>query len=177
MSNIFSRRSFLKASAAAVLAVSFSGALAGCSDDGSGNQVASATISLGEFDVTVTADIGITGSETVGKDGVSYLYAPKVKIKYNGNSKLDVKNFRDVFSAKIGDTETKLKNPTSTVNSTDFPLGSTATYQPTFAVPEKDNTAFRQGTAFKLSVTLQSKTAVFTMTSDGKVTVAPEEKA
>lgn len=176
MSNIFSRRSFLKASAAAVLAVSFSGALAGCSDGGSGNQVASATISLSEFDVTVTADIGITGSETVGKDGVSYLYAPKVKIKYNGNGAIALP-FDKVFSAKVGDTAVKIQNGNTYIKSADIPLGNTATYQPTFAVPEKDNTAFRQGTAFKLSVTLQSKTAVFTMTSDGKVTVAPEEKA
>lgn len=177
MRNIFSRRSFLKASAAAVLAVSLSGALSGCSDGGSGSQVASATIPLGEFEVTVTGDLGIVGSETIGTDGVAYLYSPNVKIKYNGSSKLDIKSFRDVFSAKIGDTETKLKNPTSSVNSTDFPLSSTATYQPQFAVPEKENAAFRQGTAFKLSVTLQSKTAVFTLTSDGKVTVAPEGKA
>ena len=51
MRNVFSRRDFLKASAAAVLAASAAGVLTGC--DGGGSEIPSATIGLGEFEVTV----------------------------------------------------------------------------------------------------------------------------
>lgn len=47
MRNVFSRRDFLKASAAAVLAASAAGVLTGC--DGGGSEIPSATIGLGEF--------------------------------------------------------------------------------------------------------------------------------
>ena len=48
MRNVFSRRDFLKASAAAVLAASAAGVLTGC--DGGGSEIPSATIGLGELD-------------------------------------------------------------------------------------------------------------------------------
>ena len=51
MRNVFSRRDFLKASAAAVLAASAAGVLPGC--DGGGSEIPSATIGLGEFEVTI----------------------------------------------------------------------------------------------------------------------------
>ena len=57
MRNVFSRRDFLKASAAAVLAASAAGVLTGC--DGGGSEIPSATIGLGEFEVTVAAGYGV----------------------------------------------------------------------------------------------------------------------
>ena len=78
MRNVFSRRDFLKASAAAVLAASAAGVLTGC--DGGGSEIPSATIGLGEFEVTVAADMVLTGDEVVGDENAkSYLYKPKVQ--------------------------------------------------------------------------------------------------
>ena len=78
MRNVFSRRDFLKASAAAVLAASAAGVLTGC--DGGGSEIPSATIGLGEFEVTVAADMVLTGDEVVGNENAkSYLCKPKVQ--------------------------------------------------------------------------------------------------
>lgn len=75
MRNVFSRRDFLKASAAAVLAASAAGVLTGC--DGGGSEIPSATIGLGEFEVTVAADMVLTGDEVVGDENAkSYLCKP-----------------------------------------------------------------------------------------------------
>lgn len=63
MRNVFSRRDFLKASAAAVLAASAAGVLTGC--DGGGSEIPSATIGLGEFEVTMTGNMTVTGDEVV----------------------------------------------------------------------------------------------------------------
>lgn len=172
----FSRRSFLKATAAAVLAVSVSGMLAGC--DGTadnGNQIASATYTLGEFDVTVTGNMGVDSKEDFGQNNISYIYMPKVKVKYNGKGGVVVA-FKDVFSAKVGDKELKLQNDGTYIKSADIPFGSTSTYQPEFAVPVDIHSLVKQGTPFKLYVTLQGNSAEFSLTSDGKVTVAPVQE-
>ena len=81
MRNVFSRRDFLKASAAAVLAASAAGVLAGC--DGGGSEIPSATIGLGEFEVTVSRRIwSLTGDEVVGDENAnSYLCKPNVRIQ------------------------------------------------------------------------------------------------
>lgn len=170
MSNVFSRRDFLKASAAAVLAASAAGVLTGC--DGGGSEIPSATIALGEFDVTVTADMGRDSKEDLGQNNLSYIYIPKVKVKYNGNGVVAV-SFKDVFSAQIAEKEVKPRNGSTYIKSADIPFGNTATYQPEFVFSVGEDSAFRAGTALKLRVTLQSKTAEFTLTSDGKVSVAP----
>ena len=69
MRNVFSRRDFLKASAAAVLAASAAGVLTGC--DGGGSEIPSATIGLGEFEVTMTGNMTITGDEVVGNENAN----------------------------------------------------------------------------------------------------------
>lgn len=75
MRNVFSRRDFLKASAAAVLAASAAGVLTGC--DGGGSEIPSATIGLGEFEVTMTGNMTITGDEVVGNENANgYLCKP-----------------------------------------------------------------------------------------------------
>lgn len=77
MRNVFSRRDFLKASAAAVLAASAAGVLTGC--DGGGSEIPSATIGLGEFEVTMTGNMTITGDEVVGNENANgYLCKPNV---------------------------------------------------------------------------------------------------
>ncbi len=108
MRNVFSRRDFLKASAAAVLAASAAGVLTGC--DGGGSEIPSATIGLGEFEVTVAADMVLTGDEVVGNENAkSYLCKPNVRIKYNGSG-LVGDAFIKVFHAKIDKNELELQN-------------------------------------------------------------------
>ena len=70
---------FPKASAAAVLAASAAGVLTGC--DGGGSEIPSATIGLGEFEVTMTGNMTITGDEVVGNENANgYLCKPNVRI-------------------------------------------------------------------------------------------------
>ena len=169
MSYTFSRRDFMKAAAAAVLAVSAAGVLTGCNGD---SEIPSATIGLGEFDVTVTADMGRDSKEDLGQNNLSYIYMPKVKVKYNGNGAVAV-SFKDVFSAQITDKAVKPRNGSTYIKSADIPFGNSATYQPEFVFSVGEDSAFRAGTPLKVRVTLQSQTAEFTLTNDGKVSVAP----
>jgi len=186
MRNVFSRRDFLKASAAAVLAASAAGVLTGC--DGGGSEIPSATIGLGEFEVTVAADMVLTGDEVVGdvtmtadmgrdskedfgQNNLFYIYIPKVKIKYNGNGAIAIP-FKDAFTAQITEKEVKPRNGSALIKSVDIPLGNTATYQPEFVFTVAEDGAFRAGGTLKLRVTLQSKTAEFILTSDGKVSAS-----
>ena len=88
MRNVFSRRDFLKASAAAVLAASAAGVLTGC--DGGGSEIPSATIGLGEFEVTMTGNMTITGDEVVGNENANgYLCKPNVRIQVQWCSQRD----------------------------------------------------------------------------------------
>ena len=119
MRNVFSRRDFLKASAAAVLAASAAGVLTGC--DGGGSEIPSATIGLGEFEVTVAADMVLTGDEVVGDENAkSYLCKPNVRIKYNGSG-LVGDAFIKVFHAKIDKNELELQNKTDVLVKTAKP--------------------------------------------------------
>ena len=99
MRNVFSRRDFLKASAAAVLAASAAGVLTGC--DGGGSEIPSATIGLGEFEVTMTSNMTVTGDEVVGNENANgYLCKPNVRIRYNGCSQRDQIQFCRSFCGK-----------------------------------------------------------------------------
>lgn len=170
MRNVFSRRDFLKASAAAVLAASAAGVLTGC--DGGGSEIPSATIGLGEFEVTMTADLGRDSKEDFGQNNLFYIYIPKMKIKYNGNGAIAIP-FKDVFTAQITEKEVKPRNGSALIKSAaDIPFGNTATYQPEFVFTVAEDGAFRAGGTLKLRVTLQSRTAEFILTSDGKVSAS-----
>ena len=161
MRNVFSRRDFLKASAAAVLAASAAGVLTGC--DGGGSEIPSATIGLGEFEVTVAADMVLTGDEVVGDENAkSYLCKPNVRIKYNG-------------SGLVGDAFIKVfQNKADVLVKTAGAFSKTVV--PQFKASVSDYETFKKGTPFKLYVTLQGKNAEFALTSDGKVTVSAVDK-
>lgn len=166
MRNVFSRRDFLKASAAAVLAASAAGVLTGC--DGGGSEIPSATIGLGEFEVTMT----VTGDEVVGNENANgYLCKPNVRIRYNGAASEIKYNFAGVFAAKIDKTALELTNGKEEISSK-----LTKTYVPQFRAKASGYGSFKQGVPFKLYVTLQSKIAEFVLTSDGKVTVSAVDK-
>lgn len=164
MRNVFSRRDFLKASAAAVLAASAAGVLTGC--DGGGSEIPSATIGLGEFEVTMTGD------EVVGNENANgYLCKPNVRIRYNGAASEIKYNFSGVFAAKIDKTALELTNGKEEISSK-----LTKTYVPQFRAKASGYGSFKQGVPFKLYVTLQGRTAEFALTSDGKVTVSAVDK-
>lgn len=164
MRNVFSRRDFLKASAAAVLAASAAGVLTGC--DGGGSEIPSATIGLGEFEVTMTGD------EVVGNENANgYLCKPNVRIRYNGAASEIKYNFAGVFAAKIDKTALELTNGKEEISSK-----LTKTYVPQFRAKASGYGSFKQGVPFKLYVTLQGRTAEFALTSDGKVTVSAVDK-
>lgn len=172
MRNVFSRRDFLKASAAAVLAASAAGVLTGC--DGGGSEIPSATIGLGEFEVTVAAVMVLTGDEVVGDENAkSYLCKPNVRIKYNGSG-LVGDAFIKVFHAKIDKNELELQNKADVLVKTAGAFSKTVV--PQFKASVSDYETFKKGTPFKLYVTLQGKNAEFALTSDGKVTVSAVDK-
>lgn len=170
MRNVFSRRDFLKASAAAVLAASAAGVLTGC--DGGGSEIPSATIGLGEFEVTMTGNMTVTGDEVVGNENANgYLCKPNVRIRYNGAASEIKYNFAGVFAAKIDKTALELTNGKEEISSK-----LTKTYVPQFRAKASGYGSFKQGVPFKLYVTLQGKNAEFSLTSDGKVTVSAVDK-
>ena len=170
MRNVFSRRDFLKASAAAVLAASAAGVLTGC--DGGGSEIPSATVGLGEFEVTMTGNMTITGDEVVGNENANgYLCKPNVRIRYNGAASEIKYNFAGVFVAEIDKTALELTNGKEEISSK-----LTKTYVPQFRAKASGYGFFKQGVPFKLYVTLQGRTAEFSLTSDGKVTVSAVDK-
>lgn len=155
---------------AAVLAASAAGVLTGC--DGGGSEIPSATIGLGEFEVTMTGNMTITGDEVVGNENANgYLCKPNVRIRYNGAASEIKYNFAGVFVAKIDKTALELTNGKEEISSK-----LTKTYVPQFRAKASGYGSFKQGVPFKLYVTLQGKTAEFALTSDGKVTVSAVDK-
>ena len=86
MRNVFSRRDFLKASAAAVLAASAAGVLTGC--DGGGEQLAENEAILGDFK--------IKGDECDNKSAYNRCWR-KMRKTCNGSSRLS--KFRTTVKA------------------------------------------------------------------------------
>lgn len=167
------RRTFMKGAAVAALAVSVSGMLTGCEDSTVEDTV---KIALGEFEVSMSPKIAIVGSETGGTNGsasedVAYIFTPSVTIKYSGSG-FSGASFKTAFEATLNDEEAKLKNGSGVIAAADIPFGKSKTYAPQFGVTSKAYKAYKTGTAFKVKVTLQGQSAVFTLTDAGKVTVA-----
>lgn len=174
MSKAFSRRDFLKATAAAALAVSLSGALTGCGED----PIPSATIGLGEFEVTVTGNMTLTGDEVVGSESENqkaYLFKPNVTIKYNGRGFAGT-TFKGTFAGRIDKENLKLNNGEKVIAGANASFARSQTYVPELSASASAYNAFKKGTPFKLRVTLQGSTAEFTLTSSGNVTVAAVPK-
>ena len=174
MSKAFSRRDFLKATAAAALAVSLSGALTSCGED----PIPSATIGLGEFEVTVTGNMTLTGDEVVGSESENqkaYLFKPNVTIKYNGRGFAGT-TFRDTFAGKIDKEDLKLNNGEKVIAGANASFARSQTYVPELSASTSAYNAFKKGTPFKRRVTLQGSTAEFTLTSSGTVSVAAVPK-
>ena len=98
MRNVFSRRDFLKASAAAVLAASAAGVLTGC--DGGGEQLAENEAILGDFKIKVTSATTSQLTTGVGENAKNEQWIiPTVKVSYNGKG-LNALKYTDVFRHK-----------------------------------------------------------------------------
>lgn len=91
------RRTFLKTTAAAALAVSLSGVLTAC---GGGSTPPSTTaIALGDFTVNITM-VKVNKNETVGAAEYRATMIPTVTVRYNGSG-FTACQFKDVFSASV----------------------------------------------------------------------------
>lgn len=166
MSNVFSRRVFLKTAAAAALAVSVSGLTAGCAP---GEATQAYEITLGEFKVRA-AVAEITRREVVSKDDVYLDITPNISITYTGKGFAGA-SFKNVFAMKIGDSDLTL-NTSGTVAGADFPIVNAAhSYQPKFSTKKREQyDLYDKGETIKLYVTLSGQTGIFTIGKDGMVT-------
>lgn len=167
MSNVFSRRDFLKASAAAVLAASAAGVLTGC--DGGGEQLAENEAILGDFKIQISSAQTRGTYVTSGGESKSENWVDTtVKIVYTGKGFNSVQYSR-VFSAAVGETPWKLDKPTGNLSSTDVPLMNTKTVQVSFKAPSDDAyTTFEKGEPLKMRVSFFDQSIVFYLRNGNK---------
>lgn len=157
MSKAFSRRDFLKATAAAALVVSLSGALTGCGEDA---QPAENEAVLGDFKIKLT-NAG-TRESAVTSGGTSkseYWVDLKAEITCGASYSLP---YSKVFSASVGDKAWKLDKPTGNLDIGDRLTNKTKTVDLSFKAP--DDVAwetFKKGEALKLKVAGMDQSVVF----------------
>ena len=119
MSNAFSRRDFLKASAAAVLALSVSGTLTGCGDSG---ELAENEAILGDFKVqVVSAATELKSTTSNGNATEEYWVKPTIKVIYTGKG-FNSLPYSNVFSAEVDGQKMKLTDPSGNLTNADFPF-------------------------------------------------------
>lgn len=168
MKNEMTRRTFLKTTAAAALAVSLSGMLAGCS----GEEQPMATVQLTGFEVNLQ-NVNVVGGDVYGEGKENLKVTVSYKLKYTGNGFAGAK-YSDVFGAKIGDTKLNLTNG-GMLFSGNWAFGREQNHTAIFEVTEQGvNTLFKKGTPLTLTVKPQSDTAKFTYDCKKKVTAAVE---
>ena len=160
MRNVFSRRDFLKASAAAVLAASAAGVLTGC--DGGGEQLAENEAILGDFKVQLTKVE--TKRESVTSGGVSTennWVNVTTKITYIGKGSDSVQYSR-IFSATVGEKKWALEKPTGNLISGDAPLMNSKTETLVFKAPTVESyEIFEKGEPLKREVTFFDQSIIF----------------
>ena len=162
------RRTFLKTTAAAALAVSLSGVLTAC---GGGSTPPSTTaIALGDFTVNITM-VKVNKNETVGAAEYRANMIPAVTVRYNGSG-FTACQFKDVFSASVNNLPLKLSNGSEWIAKADILGGRSKTYEPSFQVSDPLYDTFQQGgTPLKIRITLQGQTAEYTVTNTGAISV------
>ena len=162
------RRTFLKTTAAAALAVSLSGALTAC---GGGNTPSPSTaIALGDFTVNITT-VKVSKNETVGSTEYRADMLPTVTVRYNGSG-LTTYSFKDVFSASVNNLPLKLSNGSDRILTADVLGGRSKTYEPSFQVSDSLYDTFQQGGfPLKVKIKLQGQTAEYTITNTGAISV------
>ena len=166
MRNVFSRRDFLKASAAAVLAVSAAGVLTGCGSDA---QPAENEAVLGDFKIQVASAQTTKKAVTSGGESKEENWVEAtIKIVYTGKGFNSVQYSR-IFSATVGEKAWILDKPTGNLSSTDVPLMNTKTVQVSFKAPsEEAYTTFEKGEPLKMRITFFDQSTVFYLRYDNK---------
>ena len=167
MRNVFSRRDFLKASAAAVLAASAAGVLTGC--DGGGEQLAENEAVLGDFKIKVTSATTSQLTSGVGENAKNEQWIiPTVKVSYNGKG-LNALKYTDVFSAKIDGKELKLTEPTGFMSSVDAPFLNSNTITLKFKTPDEEvfNNFYSKEKPMQMTVKLFGVSVTFFLRRDG----------
>lgn len=171
MRNVFSRRDFLKASAAAVLAASAAGVLTGC--DGGGEQLAENEAILGDFKVQLTKVE--TEKKSVTSGGVSTennWVNVTTKIAYIGKGSDSVQYSR-IFSATVGEKKWALEKPTGNLISGDAPLMNSKTETLVFKAPTVESyEIFEKGEPLKLKVTFFDQSIIFFLRHNKDKTVS-----
>ena len=158
-----SRRNFMKGAAMAAAAAAVSGLMTGCS----GDTKPVAQIQLGDYTVKVTSTE--TAQKSSGEIFVGKI-TPTVSIAYSGVGSMTLA-YKDIFSAELGGSKMTLNNPLSVYNTT---VGAFKPCEPEFQ--SKDESLYgaylNRTQVMKLNVTLDKKTAVFTIKNRGDITVA-----
>lgn len=165
MSMEMNRRTFLKTTAAAAVAVSMTGLLGGCG----GGSAPLTTVSLPGFDVSLM-------SITV-KGGVIYDDSKKETLRVNATFNLAYTGsgftsakFDSIFSASIAGTPISLQQGSAILAISDFPLNKTKSCSVSFyQEAEGINTAYANGTPVILNVKLANQTAQFTYNCNKEV--------
>lgn len=160
MSKAFSRRDFLKATAAAALAVSLSGALTGCGEDA---QPAENEAVLGDFKIKLTNAVTEENSTTGGGTSKSE-YRVKLKAEITCGDYYKMPSEK-IFTASVRDKKWTLEQPTG-----NFEIGNELTNKiPTktkteLSIKAPDDAAweiFKKGEALKLKIAVMDQSVVF----------------
>lgn len=169
MSNAFSRRDFLKASAAAVLALSVSGALTGC-----GEQETIYETTLGDFKVRAYKAT-VANNSVVGDDAKSSIKVTmNVSLTYTGSG-LNVDTLGNVFSMELADDslEDRVLKQTSNgvIAGANIPtMNSAKNYTLNFETKNAEQyKSYNNGRNLRLKVKLFSQTAIFNLAADGSI--------
>lgn len=181
MAEKMTRRTFMKGAAAAAIAVSLSGVLAGC---GGGGGLAQDEVRVGAFVVKVFNATGNVGGTSFGSGSNGYINAT-VKLTYSSTGSGTVEYpYNGMFAAKIDETDLKVVKPTSgTLKASNQPiLGSFMKENQTelsldFPTSESSG-AFKDGKPVELTIKIDNAVGVLYLTGvNGKIVVTNTKPA
>lgn len=166
MAEKMTRRTFMKGAAAAAVAVSLSGMLAGCGENG----LAQDEVRVGAFIVKVYNVKGTIGGTSYGDDSGNRIGAT-VKLTYNSSGSGTVEYpYNGMFSAKIDGTDMNVLKPTSgTLKASNQPiLGAFMKENETqleLGFPTSASSgAFQDGKPVELTINIEGATGVLYLT-------------
>lgn len=171
MAEKMTRRTFIKGAAAAAVAVSLSGVLAGCG----GSETPYDEVQVGAFNVKVYDAQGYSQTKT---DGTSTCeLTAKVKLTYNsqGGGIVSYK-YDDMFTGKVGETALTTLKPTGMLTASNW-VGLNKFMQETvtdlqFSFPDAATyNKFVKGTPLALTIKIDNASAILYLVKSGKEVV------
>ena len=164
------RRSFLKTTAAAAVAVSMTGLLGGCGDS---DTLAPNEIRLGQYRVSIhNLDIGVNGTEMTG---LTKSLIAKATLKFEGSEKeFQATGYDGMFKACVGDEQLETVEPVKgTLIASNFMWGAlfgktTVDLKMNFKT-ETALEAYKRGTPAELTIKIAGNTAtMYLLKQDGR---------